>query len=173
MKVSSRFSMAVQALMVLGAFQEKKKVTGDLLAVSIDTSPALVRRIISQLKGAGLVKTVPGTGGTFLARAPQEITLLEIYRAVADQEDGIFNFHPHPNPICPVGRNIHAVLGPRLERAQQAMEDSLAQDTLADLLEDLYQYKPKKPRPAGTPGAVPESAGQTGTVKTAVPFEKG
>ena len=41
--------------------------------------------------------------------------------------------------------NIHAVLGPRLERSQQAMEDSLAQDTLADLLEDLYQYKPKKP----------------------------
>ena len=53
MKVSSRFSMAVQALLVLGVFQEKKKITGDVLAVSIDTSPALVRRIVSQLKTAG------------------------------------------------------------------------------------------------------------------------
>ena len=45
-------------------------------------------------------------------------------------------FHEQPNPDCPVGRNIHRVLEPRLVDAQQAMEEKLRKTTFADIVED-------------------------------------
>lgn len=49
----------------------------------------------------------------------------------------LFHFHKNPNPDCPVGRNVHAVLDDKLTAAARAMAASLAATTLADLLTDL------------------------------------
>ena len=45
----------------------------------------------------------------------------------------MFHFHENPNPACPVGRNIHAVLDVKLQEAQAALENRLKKTTLADL----------------------------------------
>ena len=37
---------------------------------------------------------------------------------------------------CPIGRNVHAVLGAELEAAERAMLDRLASTTLADLADE-------------------------------------
>jgi len=66
-----------------------------------------------------------------------EITLYDIYRAVDCVEGEVFYFHENPNPACPVGGNIHAVLDNRLTAAQTALENSLKQTSLADLTKDL------------------------------------
>ena len=42
-----------------------------------------------------------------------------------------------PNPACPVGKNIHAVLDEKLESANQALRDDLAKTTLKDLLDAI------------------------------------
>ena len=47
------------------------------------------------------------------------------------------HFHKTPNPACPVGRNIHAVLDSHLADAQAAMENELKNVTLLDLTKDL------------------------------------
>lgn len=41
--------------------------------------------------------------------------------------------HEHPSSECPIGRNVHAVLGTELDAAEQAMLDHLDSTTLADL----------------------------------------
>lgn len=44
-----------------------------------------------------------------------------------------FRMHEHPSPECPIGRNVHAVLGKELNAAEQAMLERLDSTTLADL----------------------------------------
>jgi len=72
-------------------------------------------------------------------KTPEEITLLAVYNAVNEGEDEreLFNFHPSPNPQCPIGNSIHRVLDPALNAAQKAMEAELQKTTLADLLSQL------------------------------------
>lgn len=87
------------------------------------------------LKKAGLVEVRPGVGGATLLRAPAEITLLDVYRAVeAAEQGGLFGFHEEPNLQCPVGRNIEAALCAELTEAQRALESRLAQVTLSQLI---------------------------------------
>ena len=58
------------------------------------------------------------------------------FRAVEEDED-LFHFQENPNPACPVGRNIHGVLGERLEDVRQHMLADFKKVTLADLLESI------------------------------------
>lgn len=87
------------------------------------------------LKKAGLVEVRPGVGGASLLKDPEQITLLDVYRAVnVIEENQLFRVHEGPNPQCPVGRNIELVLQTELEEAQSAMEQRLAQVTLSRLI---------------------------------------
>ena len=49
----------------------------------------------------------------------------------------LFRFHKNPNPDCPVGRNIHALLDDMLEEIQDALENEMKRYTLADLDEGI------------------------------------
>ena len=66
-----------------------------------------------------------------------DITLYDVYKAVDSMDGDMFHFHENPNPACPVGRNIHAVLDAHLADAQAAMENELKKVTLLDLTKDL------------------------------------
>jgi len=124
----------------IDTFEKERKVTSEFLASSVEVNPVVIRRILLQLKSAGLVNVQRGTGGTAIARPLEEITFLDIYRAVECVEDGaLFHFHEKPNMKCPVGRNIHRVLDEKLERVQSAMERELASITLADVKRDMDQ----------------------------------
>ena len=64
----------------------------------------------------------------------KDITFLDVYKAVEPIEDGVlFHFHENPNPDCPVGRNIHALLDGKLCSIQDAMEDRMKGYTLEDI----------------------------------------
>ncbi len=141
MQISSRFTMAVHMLICMEIFKDQYKITGDFLASSIDANPVIIRRILSQLKDAGLIFVRRGAGGAAFARPPEKITLLDIYDAVeCVGEKQLFHFHEHPNPDCPVGKNIHKVLDNKLKRAQTAMERELQSVTLLALAQELRQY---------------------------------
>jgi DNA-binding IscR family transcriptional regulator len=131
-QISSRFSIAVHILSLI-AFSSKE-CTGDFIAGSVNTNPVIIRRIMGMLKKAGLLGVRPGVGGAFLRKDPDQITLLDVYRAVEVIEDGqLFNFHDEPNPQCPVGRNIESALRFEMSEAQSAMEERLARVTLDQL----------------------------------------
>ncbi|MCQ6561591.1 Rrf2 family transcriptional regulator [Paenibacillus mendelii] len=131
-QISSRFSIAVHILSLIAI--SSKDCTGDFIAGSVNTNPVIIRRIMGMLKKAGLVDIRPGVGGASLLKNLDQITLLDVYRAVEVIEDGqLFNFHDEPNPQCPVGRNIEAALRFEMQEAQSAMEQRLAQVNISQL----------------------------------------
>lgn len=140
MKITSKFTIAVHTLLVIDMFGKENKVTSDFIAASVRVNPVIIRRTLLSLKAAGMVEVKAGSGGASLIKAPKDITLLDVYRAVDAVENtdgGIFRFHENPNPACPVGRNIHTVLDGHLSSAQRALEDKLQKVTLADLIKTL------------------------------------
>ena len=134
MQISSRFTVALHIFACVDVFKDDYKVTSDFLASSINTNPVIIRKILSQLKGAGLITVARGTGGITVNKPLEEITFFDVYQAIEPVENGsLFHFHDAPNPDCPVGRNIHALLDDKLKAIQDAMEDEMRKYTLADL----------------------------------------
>lgn len=144
MQITSRFTIAVHMLLCMDIFQEEYKVTSDFMAFSIGVNPVIVRKLLLQLKDAGLAEVKRGPGGAVAARSLEEITFLDIYRAVdCIGENTLFHFHENPNPACPAGKNIHRVLDSRLDQVQAAMERELQSITLAMVKNDLLSMREK------------------------------
>lgn len=138
MRISSRFTLAVHIFVCIDTFKDDYKITSDFLAASTNVNPVIIRKILGQLKAAGLVEVARGSGGASISKPLEEITFLDIYRAVECIENGeLFHFHENPNTDCPVGRNIHLILDDKLLRVQKAMEDELASITLKQVTEDI------------------------------------
>lgn len=141
MQISSRFTLAIHIFACIDTFGSEYKVTSDFLAGSTNVNPVIIRKLLGQLKGAGLIDVARGTGGTTVAKPLEEITFLDIYNAVECIENGeLFHFHENPSTSCPVGRNIHQILDDRLLQVQNALERELESITLADVKRDTEKY---------------------------------
>ena len=137
MQISSRFTMAIHMFACIDTFTDRK-MTSDFMAASIGTNPVIVRKLLQRLKAAGLIEVSRGTGGVTVTKPLDEITFLDVYKAVeCTPDEQLFHFHENPNQKCPVGKNIHHVLDDRLNQVQKAMEDKLATMTLADVKNDV------------------------------------
>lgn len=137
MQISSRFTMAIHMFACIDTFTDQK-MTSDFMAASIGTNPVIVRKLLQQLKAAGLIEVSRGTGGVTVTKPLNEITFLDIYKAVqCTPDEELFHFHENPNQACPVGKNIHHVLDDKLAKVQEAMERELAAITLADVKRDI------------------------------------
>ena len=137
MQISSRFTIAVHILICIETFKEDYKITSDVLASSVNVNPVVIRRLLQQLKKAGIINVKRGSGGAYIEKPLDKITLLDVYNAVECIDNGnLFHFHENPNSRCPVGRNIHSVLDRRLDSIQQAMEREMSSVTLQDIADD-------------------------------------
>lgn len=139
MKISSRFSVAVHILSVV-SIEKDRLCTSEWISESVNTNPVIIRRVTGMLKKAGIVGVNPGSGGAYLLKDIEEISLLDIYKAVDVVEEGqLFQIHENPNPKCPIGANIHIVLEIILFKAQDAMENVLKDVTMKDIVEGLIK----------------------------------
>ena len=137
MQITSKFTVAVHILTCIDIFGGQMRVTSDFLSGSTGVNAVIVRNVLGQLRNAGIVETRQGSGGAHLAKALDEITLYDIYKAVdCIDDEGLFHFHENPNVDCPVGRNIHKAMDVRLEAAQAALENELKSTTLAQVVAD-------------------------------------
>ncbi len=142
MQISSRFTIALHIFVCMDVFKDSFKLTSDFLASSINTNPVVVRKILSQLKKAGLITVARGTGGLSATKDLSEITFYDVYQAIEPiGNEGLFHFHDNPNPDCPVGGNIHALLDDKLKSIQNAMEDEMKKYTMADLHDEMLRLK--------------------------------
>ena len=134
MQISSRFTIALHIFTCVDTFKGEYKITSEFLAGSINTNPVIIRKILTQLKNAGLITVARGTGGISPTRSLKDISFYDVYQAIEPVENGdLFNFHSSPNPQCPVGKNIHALLDDKLKTIQLAMENEMKKYTLDDL----------------------------------------
>ncbi|TRZ39840.1 Rrf2 family transcriptional regulator [Niallia circulans] len=139
MSISSRFAVGIHILTLI-EINKTGVNTSEYLAGSVNTNAAVIRKIMGMLKSAGLVNVRPGIAGAQLAKGLSEITLFDVYKAVnVVQEKELFSIHDHPNPDCPVGRNIQDTVLPIFAIAQSAMEKALSNVTLADIVNDINE----------------------------------
>lgn len=134
--ISSRFVVAVHVLTVLQT-EGGRPVTSEYIASSVNTNPGVIRRLLSMLARAGMVRSRLGSGGgAMLAKPASELRLVDVYRAVGSG-DLFALHHAPPNPRCPVGRNIQGALSGVLRRAARALEEELAGITVADVAQSI------------------------------------
>ena len=136
MRTSCRFAMAVHVLAVL-AYEEGDPVTSARLALSVNTNPVIIRRLLLALQRARLIETRKGAGsGSRLSRSPGRINLADIYRAVEEAEPfGIPS--RRPNDACPVGHCIRNTLDEVFGSAREALERDLGRTTLAGVMQQV------------------------------------
>lgn len=138
MSENSHFTIALHILnwIALAEQNGQEAVTSDRIAVSVNTNPVFIRRILGLLEKAHLVIVQHGTGaGWKLARVPASMTLLEVYQAVASTP--LFKLHhSSPNQTCPIGRGIQPALLHFYSEAESAMKQQLARTTVADVLRE-------------------------------------
>ena len=138
MQISSRFTIAIHILICVELYGNDAPATSESLAGSIGAHPVVIRRILGQLRRAGLITVARGReGGAHIARPLAGITLADVFRTVESiGDDTLFSFHENPNPACPVGRSIHTILDGHLAAIQRAMEREMQQTTLADVIQE-------------------------------------
>jgi DNA-binding IscR family transcriptional regulator len=137
MSISSRFSVGIHILTLI-ELNKEGVTSSEFLASSVNTNPAVIRKLMGMLKKAGLIEVHPGIAGAKLAMELSDITLFDVYKAVnVVQEKELFSLHENPNPNCPVGRNIQNTIEPLFTAAQLAMEKVLRSLTLEDVVKDI------------------------------------
>lgn len=144
MKTSHKLSDAVHILAYIVVMHD-----GDLssatIAGSVASNQSLIRRLMSQLRQAGLIETSPGKVAPKLAKPATAITLLAIYQAInADDRRDLLHVDPKTNLRCPVGANIQATLDGAYQQVQLAAEQAMQAITLQQIIDDLVVRIAKK-----------------------------
>jgi len=141
---NARLTTAVHALCWLELARRRgwAKLSSEQIAASLAGHPVLVRSTLGPLRTAGLVASGRGRGaGWALARPAAEITVTDVWRAIGSEP--AFALHPHqPNLDCPVGYGIRPVLADLYAEATEAMLRTLADHTIASLLDTLLTRHP-------------------------------
>lgn len=131
--MDTKFSTAIHLLILVS--EAEQPMSSEQIATSVGTNPSYVRKVAARLSHAGIIEGRRGRSGFALLKAPEDISMLEVYRAV-EQTDKVhvFDIHQNPSDECIVGRNIRPVLGGMFRHAEQVVEDELAGATLADCM---------------------------------------
>lgn len=132
MKYSTRLSDAVHILVFIHV-NEGKGLTSDRIAESVRTNPAFVRKIMSELKDAGLITSVRGHPLPSLSRDPSDISLLDVYRAVEEGKP-LLHLDTHTNPECGDGVRIQLSLKDFYDRIQRNIESEMSGISLEDII---------------------------------------
>lgn len=92
MKLSKKGRYAVTAIMDLVLKAPYGPVTLNSISVSQEISMSYMEQLFAKLRKSGLVKGTRGPGGGYrLARAPEQITIAEVLKAVDDSMESLNN----------------------------------------------------------------------------------
>lgn len=136
--MDTKFSVALHILTMIS--ESKEVLSSQALATSVGTNPSYIRKVIALLKNAGLITSHQGKSGYQLSKSPTEISLLEIYYATQEVDHiRLFQMHQHANQECPVGQHIEGAVAPIFTSVEQQLEKALADQTLEQVIDNLYQ----------------------------------
>ena len=129
----------VMTMLALAQRTGEEPVPATACAFSLGTNPVVVRRLVAELRDAGLVDVARGAGGGVrLARPAAELTLADVAGAVQADEVGLARYAPGcPSGDCRVAPHIAAEVAARAADAEAAMRARLATVTLASLATDV------------------------------------
>ena len=141
----THFAVAIHTLAAL-ALSGDMRVTSSDLAGSVRTSDAFVRRVLSALRAADIVRSEKGaSGGIRLARPADQITLGSVYCALR-KSPILRTASAVPNPECPVGGNISPIVRDVFADAEDALVERL-HETTVDALASRIENRVQMPSP--------------------------
>lgn len=144
MRINIKCSSAVHILLMIAMMPNTSKITSELLASSVGSNPVEIRRLLSDLKKAGIIQVARGTGGAVLIKEPKEISLLDIYNAVDPKSlDDLIGVHSHPAKECVFGKNIANLLAEPYAGISEAVRQKMASITLEQLCERFQSMSAK------------------------------
>jgi Rrf2 family protein len=136
---NSRLTIAAHALAWTGLYhrQGHEVATSEQIASSANTNPVVIRRLLGELRKAGLVASRRGMGaGWSLARDLASITLLDVYDAV--ESGPVFALHrATPDQQCVIGYGIRPALQGIYGTIEETLRAELARVTMEDVLRDV------------------------------------
>lgn len=136
--MDTKFSTAIHLLILVS--EAEAPMSSEQIAQSVGTNASYIRKVAARLSRAGIVEGKRGMSGFSLVKAPEHISLLEVYRAVEQTKDvHVFDVHQNPSDECIVGRNIRPVLNGMFREAEQVVERELAGTTLADCITKMSE----------------------------------
>ncbi|WP_327287827.1 Rrf2 family transcriptional regulator [Streptomyces sp. NBC_01198] len=139
MSANSRLTIAAHALAWIGLYQRQGHdvATSEQIATSANTNPVVIRRLLGELRAAGLVESRRGAGaGWSLASELESMTLLDVYKAV--EPGPLFALHrAAPDQGCAVGYGIKPAMQGIYEHIEETLRHELARVTLEDVLRDV------------------------------------
>ncbi|WP_461218365.1 Rrf2 family transcriptional regulator [Lapidilactobacillus salsurivasis] len=142
MKFSHKLSDAVHILAFVYVYADGN-LSSTAIAASIEANPSMVRRMMSTLVKAGLLNSQPGKVALRLAKAPEDISLLDVYLAIEDNRN-LLHVDEKTNPLCIVGGNIQGTLNGVYTQVQTAAETQMAQVSLRDIIDDILARQARK-----------------------------
>ncbi|KVA05855.1 Rrf2 family transcriptional regulator [Burkholderia latens] len=119
MRTDSRLSRILHALIHMD--QADGPLTSEAIAAMLCTSPVVVRRLLGGLRDCGYVQSEKGHGGGWALRvALDDITLLDVYRAVG--EPPVFSgLVTQDAPDCLIEQAVNAHLSATLKEAEAVL----------------------------------------------------
>ncbi len=134
--VNQQFATAVHVLTAL-AFNRKVLISSDTLALSVNTNPVVIRRLLSLLTKASLVETSRGkSGGVKLSKEPSQINLKDVYLALSPV-DPMAPREKSPHKECPVSCSMYSIMTSVSLGAQKATLKYLESQKLSDLIKKI------------------------------------
>ena len=88
MQISSRFTIAVHVLICIETFKNDYKVTSDFLASSVNVNPVVIRRLLQQLKKAGIINVKRGSGGADIKKRLDDLGIENSMTRTGDETLG-------------------------------------------------------------------------------------
>lgn len=143
MKISTRFSDSIHILAFIDIYRGTVPLTSNNIASSIETSPVVVRRLMSTLNKAGLIHTTHGTADPELAKSPADISLYDVFLAI-EGDSHLFAIDERTNPKCIVGGNIQDTLNIFYQQAETAAKAKLAAISLQDVIDTIRVKQTQK-----------------------------
>lgn len=140
MKYSVRLSDAVH-IMIYIEVADGAICSSAAIAESVKTNPAYIRQLMMKLRKAELLRTIRGHAMPSLARRPEEISLLDIYKAV-EGDKPLLHLDADINPACDIGAHIQYALKRYYDQIQKQIEEEMSHITLSDVMReflDVYE----------------------------------
>lgn len=136
MKADAKFSTAIHICLYL-QYRGERLLSSQEIAVSVDTNPVVIRRVLAELRKKNIVGSVAGNqGGFYLMRPVDKISLWDIYQAVNDRE--LFQ-RPKVNEECPVSSNLAQLVKLPFQAAENAMQPGMEKITISTLYGELEE----------------------------------
>lgn len=137
MKYSTKLSDALHILAFL-SLGTSQRLTSARIAESVKTNPAYIRQLMAALKGAGIITNTRGQANPELTRRPDEITVLDVYRAVEGNKP-LLHWDIDTNPDCGVGIYIQLSIADFYQEIQWSAENRMQSITLQAVLDRYHQ----------------------------------